>query len=93
MTFIMAKFASGLVIYWTVNNILAVIQQVVIMKSMGVPIHLFSKDADQKKLAKEIDEGPIVNPSLEMIEEKIEHAVDGDGKPVSPPKPKKKKKK
>lgn len=93
MTFIMAKFAAGLVIYWTINNVLAVIQQVVIMKSMGVPIHLFSKDADQKKLAKEIDEGPIVNPSLELIEETIEHAVDGDDKPISPPKPKKKKKK
>jgi len=94
MTFIMAKFAAGLVIYWTVNNVLAVIQQVVIMKSMGVPIHLFSKDADQKKLAKEIDEGPIVNPSLEMIEHNIEDAVsDGTPKSVSSPKPKKKKKK
>lgn len=94
MTFIMAKFASGLVIYWTVNNILAIVQQIVIMKSMGVPVHMFSKDKDQEKLEKEIDDGPIVNPSLEMIEEKIEEVVhDGIDKPISPPKPKKKKKK
>jgi YidC/Oxa1 family membrane protein insertase len=94
MTFVMAKFAAGLVIYWTVNNILAIVQQCVIMKSMGVPIHLFSKDKDKEKLEKEIDEGPIVNPSLEMIEEKIEDAVhEGEAKIVTPPKPKKKKKK
>lgn len=94
MTFVMAKFASGLVIYWTINNILAIVQQCVIMKSMGVPIHLFSKDKDKAKLEKEIDEGPIVNPSLEMIEEKIEEAVhEGEAKVVSMPKGKKKKKK
>jgi YidC/Oxa1 family membrane protein insertase len=94
MTFVMAKFASGLVIYWTVNNLLAIVQQVVIMKSMGVPVHMFSKDQDKERLEKEIDEGPIVSPSLEMIEEKLEDAVlEGDGKVVSMPKPKKKKKK
>ena len=94
MTFIMAKFASGLVIYWTFNNILAIIQQCIIMKSMGVPIHLFHKDADQKKLEKEIEEGPAVHPKLEMIEEDIEEAVDSaEAKILSKPKPKKKKKK
>ncbi len=93
MTYVMAKFASGLVIYWTVNNILAIIQQVIIMRSMGVPIHLFSADADKKKLEKEIAEGPSVHPSLEMIEEEIEEAIDGEIKGVSKPKPKKKKKK
>lgn len=94
MTFIMAKFASGLVIYWTINNILAIVQQVVIMRSMGVQIHLFKKDKDKEKLEKEIDEGPIVNPSIEMMEEKLEDAVhEGLDKPISPPKPKKKKKK
>ena len=94
MTFVMAKFASGLVIYWTINNMLAIVQQVVIMKSMGVPVHLFSKDKDKEKLEKEIDEGPIVSPSLEMIEENIEHAVhEGEAKVISMPKGKKKKKK
>ncbi|PZQ49145.1 MAG: membrane protein insertase YidC [Micavibrio aeruginosavorus] len=94
MTFVMAKFAAGLVIYWTFNNLLAIIQQIVIMKSMGVPIHLFSKDKIQKDLEKEVSEGPMINPSLEMIEEEIEEAVhDGEAKILSKPKPKKKKKK
>ena len=95
MTFIMAKFASGLVIYWTLNNLLAIIQQVVIMKSMGVPIHLFNKDGVQEKLEKEIEEGPVVHPGLELAEHKIEEALhlDGPSTPVTPPKPKKKKKK
>jgi YidC/Oxa1 family membrane protein insertase len=35
-TFICARFASGLVIYWTWNNILSILQQWVIMRRMGV---------------------------------------------------------
>jgi len=35
-TFLLAPFAAGLVIYWTWNNILSIIQQWVIMKRMGV---------------------------------------------------------
>jgi YidC/Oxa1 family membrane protein insertase len=94
MTYIMAGFAAGLVIYWTVNNILAILQQIIIMRSMGVPIHLFSKDADKAKLEKEIEDGPVVSPSLEILEEKAEHALHLDeGKEVTPPKGKKKKKK
>lgn len=45
MTFTLSKFASGLVIYWAFSNLLSVIQQAVIMRSMGVPIYLFSPDA------------------------------------------------
>ena len=95
MTYVMSGFASGLVIYWTVNNILAVIQQIIIMRSMGVPVYLFSRDPAKKKLQKEIDEGPIVEPSLVMIEKEIEDAITPDGEPklLSKPKPKKKKKK
>ena len=44
--FIMSGFASGLVIYWTFSNALSVLQQAVIMKSMGVQIHLFGGDED-----------------------------------------------
>ena len=36
--FLLARFPSGLVIYWTWNNILSILQQWVIMKRMGVPI-------------------------------------------------------
>ena len=35
-TFLFARFAAGLVIYWTWNNILSILQQWVIMRRMGV---------------------------------------------------------
>ncbi len=35
-TFMLGHFASGLVIYWTLTNILSIIQQRVIMKKVGV---------------------------------------------------------
>lgn len=89
MTFILAGFASGLVIYWTFSNILSVIQQYVIMKNMGVEPHLFSKDKERDKMEKAVHEGPAVHPSAEIIEHTIEDAVE---KAISPPKPKKSKK-
>ncbi len=35
-TFLLSQFAAGLVIYWTWNNLLSILQQWVIMKRMGV---------------------------------------------------------
>jgi YidC/Oxa1 family membrane protein insertase len=37
-TFMLAHFPAGLVIYWTWNNLLSILQQWVIMKRMGVKI-------------------------------------------------------
>lgn len=37
-TFMLAHFPAGLVIYWTWNNILSIIQQWVIMRRMGVKV-------------------------------------------------------
>lgn len=37
-TFLLAQFPAGLVIYWTWNNLLSMLQQAVIMKRAGVPI-------------------------------------------------------
>jgi YidC/Oxa1 family membrane protein insertase len=45
MTYMLSHFASGLVIYWAFSNIFSVCQQAYIMRSMGVPIYLFSPDA------------------------------------------------
>jgi YidC/Oxa1 family membrane protein insertase len=45
MTYVLSSFASGLVIYWAFSNLLSVLQQAYIMRSMGVPIYLFSPDA------------------------------------------------
>jgi len=95
MTYIMSGFAAGLVIYWTVNAVLAVLQQIIIMKRMGVEIHLF-KDKEKEKLAAAVEKSPTVHPSLEVIEgefEKVIHPDDNDPKDVSAPKGKKKKKK
>ena len=36
LTIILAPFPSGLVVYWTINNILTMAQQVVIMKRTTV---------------------------------------------------------
>ena len=35
-TVLLSQFAAGLVIYWTWNNLLSILQQWVIMKRMGV---------------------------------------------------------
>ena len=40
-TFMLGTFPSGLVLYWTANNTLTIIQQSVIMKRAGVKLELF----------------------------------------------------
>ncbi len=95
ITFIMAGFASGLVIYWTFSAILSVLQQAYIMKSMGVPIYIFEKDKFKEELEKKVEKGPDVHPLIEMAEDETEKALFGDDeqdapKEISPPKPKKK---
>ncbi|MCS0494723.1 membrane protein insertase YidC [Ancylobacter sp. MQZ15Z-1] len=40
-TFMLARFASGLVIYWAWNNTLSVIQQSIIMRRNGVKVELW----------------------------------------------------
>ena len=42
-TFMLAKFSAGLVIYWTWNNSLSVIQQSIVMRRSGVRIELWDK--------------------------------------------------
>lgn len=96
MAFIMAGFASGLVIYWTVSNILSVTQQYIIMRSMGVEVKFFHKTPAEEKLEDQVRHGPAVHPGAEIIEGKIEEALFGDDdkptKPISPPKGRAKKK-
>ncbi len=103
ITFIMANFASGLVIYWTISAAMSVMQQAYIMHSLGVPIYIFNKDKYKEELEEKSEEGPDVHPLVEMVEDEVEKAMFGEGdqtsehkepKPViKPPKPKKKKKK
>lgn len=93
ITYILSKYAVGLVIYWTFSNFLSIAQQYIIMKRLGVEIHLFSRNKDEKKMEELVAAGPTVHPAIEVVEEKVEDALFGDeGKTISPPKPKKKKK-
>ncbi len=100
ITFIMAGFASGLVIYWTFSALFSVIQQAIIMRSCGVPIYIFNKDKFKEELEAKVEEGPDVHPLIEMAEDEASSALFGDeeeaatpAKEIKPPKPKKKKKK
>jgi YidC/Oxa1 family membrane protein insertase len=89
--FIMSRFAAGLVVYWTFSAFIGIIQQIIIMRSLNVPIHLFGEE-EQPEI-----EG--VHPLVEMAEDDLEEAMFGDeegaiapAKPISKPKPKKSKK-
>lgn len=85
--YIMAKFSAGLVVYWTFSGLLALIQQVVIMKMMGVPVNLFGRSQVEKDMAKQIAEQPAVHPGTELALEEIEEAVaSGDTSLLDSPK-------
>lgn len=45
VTYTLSSFPVGLVIYWAFSNTFSVLQQMAIMRSMGVPVYLFSPDA------------------------------------------------
>jgi YidC/Oxa1 family membrane protein insertase len=42
-TFMLAKFSAGLVIYWTCNNSLSVVQQCIVMRRNGVRVELWDR--------------------------------------------------
>ncbi len=100
ITFIMAGFASGLVIYWAFSAFLSMLQQMYIMRSLGVPIYIFEKDKFEEQLEEDLKDGPDVHPLIGMAEEEAEKALFGDQeadmpepqpiKDITPPKPKKK---
>lgn len=99
ITYILSRFASGLVIYWTFSAFIGVVQQMIIMRSLGVPIHLFGQTDEEKKLDEAVEKGPGVHPLVEMAEDEVEEAMFGEHedepekKKITPPKRKKKKKK
>lgn len=51
MTYMLAAFPAGLVIYWTWSNTLSVLQMAVIMSSMGVPVGRLGHARAAKKAA------------------------------------------
>lgn len=46
--FVMSKFAAGLVIYWSFSAFLSIVQQIVIMRSVGAEVHLFERIKKKK---------------------------------------------
>lgn len=98
IAFIMSKFASGLVIYWTFSALISVLQQMFIMHRLGVPIHILGQTEEEEEMEEALEKGPDVHPLSAMAEDEAEHALfDEHGneiqKEISPPKPKKSKKK
>ena len=95
--YIMSTFAAGLVVYWTFSALIGILQQIIIMKRLNVPVHLFGETEEEKALDKALDKGPALHPLAEMAEQEVEEALgldeDAPKKEVSPPKPKKSKKK
>jgi YidC/Oxa1 family membrane protein insertase len=56
-TFLLAGFASGLVIYWCANNIFTIIQQYTIMRSQGVDINILDNMRRQLGLKRDKSSG------------------------------------
>jgi YidC/Oxa1 family membrane protein insertase len=84
ITFVLAKFAAGLVIYWAFSAFLGVLQQMLIMRRLNVPIHLFGESEDEEEAGEDkADEKPDAD-----VEE-----AQAPAKKISKPKPKKSKKK
>ena len=50
-TFMLAAFPAGLVIYWTWNNTLSILQQYVIMRRQGVEVNLLENIGIRRKSA------------------------------------------
>jgi len=92
ITFILAKFPAGLVIYWSWSNLLSMGQQYILMRKEGVDVNLFKRSKAEEKLGDLVENGPAgVSPSAEMIEEEVEDILDGtDGENAQPAKKKKK---
>lgn len=90
ITFLMAHFPAGLVIYWTWSNTLSIVQQYVLMKKEGVEVHFFRRSKMDKKMEDVVAHQPTVHPSLEAIEHEAKEVEEKVEKAITPPKPHKK---
>lgn len=91
ITFLMAHFPAGLVIYWSWSNVLSIIQQYFLMKQEGVEVHILTRSDEDKKMKDAVAHGPEVHPAQEEIKRDLE-AIEGKvlEKTITPPKPGKK---
>ena len=88
LTFILAKFPAGLVIYWSWSNTLSILQQYVLLRQEGVKVNIFTRTRSEQKLEEMIEEGPDVHPEMEVLEHED---IEADTKDIKPKKRKKKK--
>ena len=94
MTVVLSKFAAGLVIYWTFNNLFSTIQQYIIMRRMGVEVNFIGNLLGRTKPQEVTQLDGVEAQAAEALKEMGEDVSDPEPtKPVSPPKPKKSKKK
>lgn len=88
MTFILAKFPAGLVIYWSWSNALSVLQQYVLLRQEGIHANIFTRSRTQKKLDKLVAEGPEIHPALEILDH---DDIEAETKEIKPKTRKRKK--
>ncbi len=109
ISYILASFASGLVIYWTFSNALSVLQQYVILRQSGADIYLFKSHTEKKKIKQDqLDKiedarkealkklkggSELLGDDVIDAEEVEDAAKKKPAKPITKPKPKKSKKK
>lgn len=94
ITFILAKFPAGLVIYWSWSNFLSIIQQYILLRQEGVKVNIFTRSRSEEKLEEMVEHGPAVHPGLDALEHELFDEQDEEkAKPVSAPKRAKVKKK
>ncbi len=78
-TFLLSTFPAGLVIYWTWNNTLSVLQQAVIMKRAGVPFGNKGRDV----LPKHLRRGGSAGSDREETDDEDREAEDTAGTETS----------
>jgi YidC/Oxa1 family membrane protein insertase len=88
ITIILAKFPVGLVIYWSWSNILSCLQQYYLLRKEGVRVNIFTRSRSEERLEELVDQGPDVNPAMEILDH---NDGDKDTKTIKPKQRKKKK--
>jgi len=88
LTFILANFPAGLVIYWSWSNTLSIAQQYLLLRQEGVRVNIFTRTRAEKELDELIEHQKEQSEKDEVIDH---DDIDQDTKTVKPRTRKKKK--
>lgn len=92
ITFILAKFPAGLVIYWSWSNLLSCLQQYILLRQEGVKVNIFTRTRSERELEELIEHQHDSAATKAAMEEVIEHDdIEPDTKEIKPKTRKKKK--